>query len=134
MSHTTFPKLVDEADLNGPEKAWLVNALKSCIESKTARSKFMSNRATASTAIPALSPFILTSNPPPPFYDSGFMRRVIDSNFPKSEKRNETDPVAIAFKEFLRKNLKRGKALGDFRNWFIMNNQETILDEARPAP
>ena len=74
ISHTTFPKLVDEADLNGPEKAWLVNALKSCIESKTARSKFMSNRATASTAIPALSPFILTSNPPPPFHDSGFMR------------------------------------------------------------
>ena len=26
ISHTTFPKLVDEADLNGLEKVWLVNA------------------------------------------------------------------------------------------------------------
>ena len=134
ISHTTFPKLVDEADLNGPEKAWLVNALKSCIESRIARSKFLRNNATTSTGIPALSPLILTSNSPPPFYDSGFMRRVIDRNFPKSEKWNETDPVAIEFKEYLRMNLKRGKALGDFRNWFIMNNQELILDEARPAP
>ena len=62
------------------------------------------------------------------------MRRVIDRNFPKSEKWDEADPVAIAFKEYLRKNLRRGKALGEFRNWFIMNNQETILDESRTAP
>ena len=25
LSHTTFPKLVDEVDLNGLEKVWLVN-------------------------------------------------------------------------------------------------------------
>ena len=120
--------------MNGPEKAWLVNALKSCIESRIARSKFLRNNAATSTGIPALSPLILTSNAPPPFYDSGFMRRVIDRNFPKSEKWNETDPVAIEFKEYLRKNLKRGKPLEDFRNWFIFNNQETILDDGRPLP
>jgi hypothetical protein len=76
LSHTSFPKLVDEADLNGPEKAWLVNSLKSAIEGKIARSKFLSNRSTTSTSIPALSPLILTSNPSPPFYDSGYMQRV----------------------------------------------------------
>ena len=45
VSHTTFPKLVDEADLNGPDKVWLINALKSAIEGKVARSKFMTNRS-----------------------------------------------------------------------------------------
>ena len=71
VSHTTFPKLVDEVDSNGQDKIWLVNALKSCIESRIARSKFLRNNAATSTGIPALSPLILTSNPPPPFYDSG---------------------------------------------------------------
>ena len=100
LSHTTFPKLVDEADLNGPDKVWLINAIKSAIEGKVARSKFMSNRSSASSAIPALSPLILTSNPPPPFHDSGYMRRVIDRNFPRFESHREDDPVAIKFKEF----------------------------------
>ena len=60
--------------------------------------------------------------------------RVIERNFPKSETWKENDPVALGFKEYLRMNLKRLKALGDFRNWFIMNNQELILDESRPLP
>ena len=134
VSHSTFPKLVDEVDLNGERIAWLVNAIKSAIEGRIVRSKFPTNRATSSVDIPALSPLILTSNPPPPFHDSAYMRRVIERNFPQSETWKENDPVAIEFKEFLRKNLKRLKALGDFRNWFIVNNQELILDEARPPP
>ena len=135
VSHTTFPKLVDEADLNGPEKAWLVNHLKSAIESKVVRSKFLSNRSSGASAIPALSPLAFTSNPPPPFHDSGYMRRVIDRNFPISESHKEDDPVAIKFKEFLRTNLDRLRHLGEFRNWFIMNNQEIFLEEAnRPLP
>ena len=135
VSHTTFPKLVDEADLNGIEKAWLVNALKSVIESKVARSKYMTNRSSGASAIPALSPLAFTSNPPPPFYDSGYMRRIIDRNFPISESHKEDDPVAMKFKEFLRTNLGRLRHLGEFRNWFIMNNQELFLDEAkRPLP
>ena len=134
VSHTTFPKLVDEVDLNGERISWLVNAIKSAIEDRIVRSKFPTNRATSSVDIPALSPLILTSNPPPPFYDSAYMRRIIERNFPQSETWKENDPAAIAFKEFLRMNLKRLKALGDFRNWFIYNNQELILDEARPPP
>jgi hypothetical protein len=134
VSHTTFPKLVDEVDLNGERIAWLVNAIKSAIEDRIVRSKFPSNRATSSVDIPALSPLILTSNPPPPFHDSAYMRRIIERNFPQSETWKENDPVALQFKEFLRKNLKRLKALGDFRNWFTMNNQGTILDDARPPP
>ena len=53
----------------------------------------MNNRATITDSpIPALSPFILTSNPPPPFHDSGFMRRIIERNFPQSEDWKENDP------------------------------------------
>jgi hypothetical protein len=94
----------------------------------------MSNNASTSTGIPALSPLILTSNTPPPFHDSGYMRRIIERNFPQSESWKEDDKTAIQFKEFLRVNLHRLKPLGDFRNWYIMNNQDKILDEARAPP
>jgi hypothetical protein len=133
VGHTTFPKLVDEVDLNDQDKRWLINCLKIAIESKIARTKFMSNRASEASAIPSLSPLIFTSNYPPP-NDSGFMRKIIDRNFPQSESRRETNPDAIKFKEFLRTNLKRLRSLGNFRNWFIMKNQELFLDEAKIAP
>ena len=95
----------------------------------------MSNRSSTSSPIPALSPLVFTSNPSPPFHDSGYMRRIIDRNFPISESHKEDDPVAMKFKEFLRTNLGRLRHLGEFRNWFIMNNQELFLDEAkRPLP
>ena len=94
VSHSTFPKLVDEVDLNGERIAWLVNAIKSAIEGRIVRSKFPTNRATSSVDIPALSPLILTSNPPPPFHDSAYMRRVIERNFPQSETWKENDPVS----------------------------------------
>ena len=32
----------------------------------------------------------------------------------------------------MRTDLKRLKGLGEFRNWYIVNHQEEILDEARP--
>jgi hypothetical protein len=134
LSHTTFPKLVDEVDLNSKEREWLVNALKSAIEGKVARSKFRNNRSSTSTPIPALSPLILTSNPPPPFHDSGYMRKVIDRNFARCESHKEDDPIAIKFKEFLRTDLIRERHLGEFRNWYVMNNQDIILDETRPLP
>ena len=59
------------------------------------------------------------------------MRRIIERNFPQSESWKEDDSKALEFKEFLRLNLDRLKALGDFRNWYIINNQDTILDEKR---
>jgi hypothetical protein len=60
---------------------------------------------------------------------------VIDRNFPRSESHREDDPIAIKFREFLRVNLNRLRYLGDFRNRFIMTNQELFLDEAkRPLP
>jgi hypothetical protein len=94
----------------------------------------MSNRASSATPIPALTPIIFTSNYPPPLNDSAFMKRILSRHFPQSETWKDDNPTAIRFREFLRTNLKRLKALGDFRNWYIMNNQDTILDEKRPLP
>ena len=62
------------------------------------------------------------------------MRRLIARNFPQSESWKENDAKAQEFKEFLRINLPRLKALGDFRNWYVMNNQQEIIDEKRPLP
>ena len=62
------------------------------------------------------------------------MRRIIDRSFPRSESKKEDDPDAIKFREFLRTDLKWLKALGDFRNWYIINHQAEILDDRRPPP
>ena len=45
VCHTTFPKLIDKANLtSNPDKSWLINNLKSAIDSKIVRSKFMRSR------------------------------------------------------------------------------------------
>jgi len=56
------------------------------------------------------------------------MRRLIARDFPQSESWKENDAKAQEFKEFLRINLPRLKALGDFRNWYVMNNQQVIIE------
>lgn len=134
VSKSTFPILVDEVNLSDEKNSWLINALKITIESRISRTKFATSKASSPTDIPSLSCLILTSNSAPPFHDSAYMRRVIARNHPQSETWREDDPKAVEFKEFLRINLPRLKALGDFRNWYIMNNQHEILDEKRPAP
>ena len=45
VSRSTFPILIDEVNLSDEKNAWLVNALKSIIESRIARSKFTSSKA-----------------------------------------------------------------------------------------
>jgi hypothetical protein len=133
VSKSTFPILIDEIKFDD-KNSWFINQMKSTIESKTARTKFPNSKALEPEDIPALSTLILTSNSPPPFHDSGYMRRTIARPFPQSESWSENDPKAIEFKEFLRVNLPRLKALGEFRNWYIMNHQDEILDEKRPEP
>jgi Bifunctional DNA primase/polymerase, N-terminal len=134
IGKTTFPKLIDECDLNDKERRWLINALKTAINGRIARSKFISNSSRTSTGIPALSPCILTSNPSPPFHDSAYMRRVIDRGFQQSESFKENDPKAIEFVGWLLTYLSKLKALGDFRNWYVMNHQDVFLDDKRPSP
>jgi hypothetical protein len=44
------------------------------------------------------------------------------------------DPITKLFEKFLNENLFKLKALGDFRNWYVINHQEIILREDKPAP
>ena len=88
ISKTTFPKLVDEVDLNEERYRTLINQIKSAISSKIIRSKLRPNSSYASD-IPALSSLILTSNPPPPLWDSAYMKRIIDRYFHKAETKKE---------------------------------------------
>lgn len=133
ISKSTFPILIDEIKFDDKNN-WLLNFIKSAIESKTARTKFINSKALAPEDIPSLSPLILTSNSAPPLHDSGYMRRTIARNHSQSESWKENDPKAMEFKEFLRINLPRLKALGDYRNWYLMNHQDEILVEKRPEP
>jgi hypothetical protein len=129
LCKTTFPKMVNEVDLNADHMRKIVENMKTGIDSMIFRDKFTNSKSNATTPIPSLCPLILTSNAGPPIFNTGFMRRVIDRSFQQSESYKETDPVAVEFMEFLRNNLDRLKPLGDFRNWFVMNNQEIILDK-----
>ena len=126
ISKTTFPKLVDEVDLNEERYRTLINEIKSAISSKIIRSKLRPNSSYASD-IPALSSLILTSNPPPPLWDSAYMKRIIDRYFDKAEIKKEDDPEAIALRQFLSTELDKIHHLGDFRNWYVMNYQDAVL-------
>ena len=134
VSRSTFPILIDEVDLNDIRNSHLVNMIKIIIESIKARDKFANSKDSDPSSIPALSCLILTSNLPPPFHNSGLMRRLTSRASPINETWKQDDPRAIEFKEFLRNNLSRLKALGDFRNWYIINNQDEFLDENKPEP
>src|SRR5437867_7140070 len=129
LRHTTFPILVDEMNLSDPKMRWLVDILKSIVESLITRSKFPNSKAGGTIDIPALCLPILVGNPPPPSHDSAYMKRTIVRYFSQSETRKDDDPQAVQFREIMRANMKRLKALGDFRNWYLMNNQKEILDE-----
>jgi hypothetical protein len=126
IGKTTFPKLIDEVDLNDDRYRTLINQMKSAISSKILRSKFRPNGSSA-IDIPALSPLILTSNAPPPLQDSAYMKRIIDRYFDKSESKKEDDPEAVAFRQFLGTELDKLHHLGDFRNWHVMNHQDAVL-------
>jgi hypothetical protein len=126
LSKTTFPKMFDEVDLSDERYKHIINQIKSAVSSKIIRSKFRQNGGSAFD-IPALTPAILTSNPPPPLFDSAYMKRIIDRYFDKSETRKESDPIAVEFRRFLTTELDKIFRFGEFRNWYIINHQDLIL-------
>jgi hypothetical protein len=62
VSRSTFPILVDEVNLNEEKTGWLVNSIKSIVESKIARTKFSHSKASSPNDIPSLSCLIFTSH------------------------------------------------------------------------
>jgi hypothetical protein len=98
ISKTTFHKLVDEVDLGSIYMKDIINYMKTAIESKIFRTKFINSKDRIGTRILALTPLLLTSNSPPPVHNSAFMRRIIDRNFSQSESRKKTDQISLISK------------------------------------
>jgi hypothetical protein len=126
VGDTTFPKLVDEVSLSTNDNTrYIINDLKIAIENRVLRSKYETSKSLAATPRYSLAPLILTSNPSVP-NDAAFKKRIFHRNFPISEVHQDTEKIKD-FGIFLTTNLYKLAALGDFRNWFIMNSPDTIL-------
>jgi hypothetical protein len=128
ISQTRFPKLVDEMDFT--DNKTLINNVKYAIDQP--RLKKVLDRSRRAEYIPALSAFIMTSNPPPPLNDAAFMKRVAARYFPDTETHFKDQQESKDFDALL-VHLDKLHALGQFRNKFIMDNQQLILDN-KPAP
>jgi hypothetical protein len=124
ISQTTFPKLVDEMDFT--DNKMLINNVKSAIDQPRLRKVL--DRSRRAEYVPALSAFIMTSNPPPPLNDSAFMKRIAARYFPDTETHFKDQQAAKDFDALLL-HLDKLHALGQFRNKFVMDNQQLILDK-----
>jgi hypothetical protein len=138
VSKTTFPILIDEIeDLTDEHRRGqnqFTDNIKTLAGKKILRKRTSYNRTGDMDEFPALSIPILVSNFAPPLRDSGYMRRTITRNHPKNEMVSPDDPITKLFETFLNENLFKLKALGDFRNWYVINHQEIILGENKPKP
>jgi hypothetical protein len=124
ISQTTFPKLVDEMDFT--DNKMLINNVKSAIDQPRLRKILDTSRR--AEYIPALSSFIMTSNPPPPLNDAAFMKRIAARYFPDTETHFKDQQASKEFDALLQ-HLGKLHTLGQFRNKFIMDNQQLILDK-----
>lgn len=130
ISKATFPKVVNEVNLVSDDRdiQKLLEYIKTAIESLIFRDKFASSRSASAISIPALSPLVLTSNYPLPVYNTAFMKRIVDRDFPSSESHNPTSDEAIELKQWKDRNLDRLAALGQFRNWYVSQNPEIVRE------
>src|SRR5207249_5708325 len=67
-------------------------------------------------------------NPPPPVHDGALMKRRAARYFPDKEIHPKASPEAKAFDALL-SHLAKLHELGRFRNKFVMDNQQLILDK-----
>jgi hypothetical protein len=123
ISQTTFPILVDELDYNDDKR--LVNNVKTAVSNTTLR--VVLDRFRRKTVIPALSALACTSNTEPS-KEKGFRKRVFVRHFPTKETHFKGTADANSF-EKLKANFEKLQILGDFRNKFVMENQDIILDK-----
>jgi hypothetical protein len=124
ISVSTFPKLVDEMDFT--DNKALINLVKSAVDQPRLRKVL--DRSRRVEYIPALSAFIMTSNPPLPVHDGALMKRLAARYFPDSETHLKSEQSAAGFDALL-SQLEKLHELGRFRNKFIMDNQQLILDK-----
>ena len=131
ISRTTFPIIADEMELvdkrTGKVNSVITAAIKTAVDQPILRKVLDHNRN--SEHIPALSALIMTSNPPPPFEDAALMKRLAVRHFPTSETHYKGSKEAVFYDTEILPNLSKLHVLGQFRNKFVMNNQDLILDK-----
>jgi hypothetical protein len=121
ISKNTFPVVVNEVDFTDNR----------VLRNNVNQPKFRKVLDTSRRAeyVPALSTFFLTGNPPPPYEDAALMKRLATRYHPKNETHFRTEQAAKEFDELLMSEGYKLKALGLFRNNYIMQHQELILDK-----
>jgi len=131
ISRTTFPIIADEMELvdkrTGKVNSVITAAIKTSVDQPILRKVLDHNRN--SEHIPALSALIMTSNPPPPFEDAALMKRLAVRHFPTSETHYKGSKEAVFYDSEILPNLSKLHVLGQFRNKFVMNKQDLILDK-----
>jgi hypothetical protein len=124
ISETTFPKLVNEVDFT--DNRTLINNVKSAVDQ--ARFRKVLDRSRRAEYVPALSPLFMTGNPPPPFHDGALMKRLACRYHSQNETHFKDEQAAKDF-DALVSEACRLRSLGLFRNRFVMDNQQLILDK-----
>jgi Bifunctional DNA primase/polymerase, N-terminal len=131
ISRTTFPIIADEMELvdkrTGKVNSVITAAIKTAVDQPILRKVLDHNRN--SEHVPALSALIMTSNPPPPFEDAALMKRLAVRHFPTNETHYKGSKEAAFYDTEILPNLFKLHVLGKFRNKFVMNNQQIILDK-----
>lgn len=123
ISQTTFPILLDELDYYDDKK--LMSNIKTSVTNEILRNVL--DKFRRKTRIPALSPFACSSNTEPP-NETGFRKRILVRQSLVKEMHNKNSDDAIEFDK-LKADFDKLYILGDFRNNFIMENQDIILDK-----
>lgn len=123
ISHTTFPKIINEVDLT--ERPDIINDIITAVDAINFRKTLDRNRNVECS--PGLAPLYLTGNPPAPTRPE-YLKRVKARYFPSIEAHAQESIEAVEYKAFLNANIKRGRQLGYFRNKFVMEHQDIILD------
>jgi hypothetical protein len=123
VSQTTYPIILDDVgDLSIKERSDIIEILKSCAKTDTARG-FYQNRTHYVKTL-ALSSIILTSNDPAPRFD-GYQRASICVHFDENEK--HTEEQKNEFKAWIEDGLDKLGVFGDFCVRYLIIEKPDLL-------
>ncbi len=123
ISDTTFPKIVNEVDLT--ERDDIINNIITAVDAIKFRKTMDRNRH--SEYAPGLTSLFLTGNTKAPSKPE-YLKRVRCRFSTANEVHLPNSKEAKAYKIWLANNNKRSHTVGQFRNKFVMEHKDIILD------
>jgi Bifunctional DNA primase/polymerase, N-terminal len=121
ISKSTYPVLVNEIGGLSNERYYvIIEMIKHAVENQNARGKFVDG---SYNNVPALSPFILTSNVVPPA-DPAYRRRVLLIHFTREETHDSKE--AEEFRKWLSERIDALGVLGDFAAKYLIENSDLL--------